>query len=455
MTRRPSPRNSRTHCFALGLLTLLANAGVAMAELNRERLLTSQWVTYDTSPWYPHHPNSEFRETEWASRNRRTTVTRTTGLRVSAVATAEVSLPVYLCAYPTRQERKTVRPYSGLEFLYDSTQVVYHSFHTLSTYDFLANTPDCLGTGATASFLGYVVSPREAGAYLARFGGSLDPIVSCARYEARVLKGSFGSPDYELDGAVCASTVFAGLTTGFWTEESPSGFMRFWSFHVTPRMDLGPVIDSGGSVAIIPANQETHSGYDLRWTSTSALLTGSSTSATANYSSYSGFRGATWAACANTNSFDPASAVSQIGTPVTSSGACVLTQLALALARLESPRKNALWASVTSQALTAGGGLSRSTTLRVSNEGTTAVGPLSLRVSRLSGTTGLLYAENDGCSGRQLAPGATCEVHLEFISGCGVSAPRTSRWTVEVSVPGSLNRAATEISGTTTVGGCF
>jgi hypothetical protein len=230
------------------------------------------------------------------------------------------------------QVRKTVRPYSGLTYFYNHSVAAYHSHITKSHGEFLSNAADCQKTGATSRLLGYVVSPSESAAYLKTFGGSLDPIVSCATY-GTATKSTFGAKDYELDSEVCSQVVFAGLSTGFTIQQTAS--QTDADRYTFPLRSIRMQSIRGSWTSLFSTNYETVFGGQMDWDYAIAGL--NSTFSFSNTSGYNPSYSAPTAKCAIDATFDPAAAASLTATPVTAAGACVLSNLVAKLAKLEGP----------------------------------------------------------------------------------------------------------------------
>jgi hypothetical protein len=316
-------------------LALAVAEGSAAAQLSQATTFSAPWTAVFTSPWYPSAPGSEARETAWSIGNRTTSITRAVGFKTAPNPSGGASLPLYVCAHAAEQTRRTVRPYSSLEFVYNKNIACYQSYLARDHGEFLANDSACLGTGATSRLLGYVVSPLEAVAYLKKFGGSLDPIVSCAKH-GTTEKSSYGAKDYVLDAEVCTMPVFAGLSTGFSTQQTAVGIEALR--HQVPAQNVHTFeIGKDGGVKLYSSNYENMWG----WYWNGGPLVGfwgpginQSYSITSSYSSGGPFP---TGPCKIDATFDPSSASAQVGVSLTPAGACALSNLTVKLAGLAGP----------------------------------------------------------------------------------------------------------------------
>ncbi len=186
--------------FAAAAAALLGTSS-ARAQLAQSTTVRIEQLRTVTAAWSPAAVSAGA-----PARGTTTRRTITVSLRTAPARTKGATLPLFVCR--GKVARTSIRPAPG------ATDALYTSTVTRSSGEFFANDPGCLGTGAEGKLLGYVVRPSEARAYVARFGGTLDPLVTCARH-VEVETKAFGDKDYVLDGEVCAKTVFAGFTVGF------------------------------------------------------------------------------------------------------------------------------------------------------------------------------------------------------------------------------------------------
>lgn len=196
------PTRRLVAAFVVAAVALLG-AKTARAELTQSTTVRIEQLQTVTASWSPARPGSSGAASRGVTTRRAITVS----LRTAPARTAGATLPLFVCR-GGKVARTSIRPAPG------ATDVLYTSTVTRSSGEFFANDPGCLGTGAEGKLLGYVVRPSEARAYVARFGGTLDPLVTCARH-VEVETKAFGDKDYVLDGEACEKPVFAGFTVGF------------------------------------------------------------------------------------------------------------------------------------------------------------------------------------------------------------------------------------------------
>jgi hypothetical protein len=122
--------------------------------------------------------------------------------------------------------RKSVRPYTTRgEFSFNEQRAVYQTVIVTSNDEFFTSSSDCLETGAHGELLGYVIGPGEADAYRSAFGGTLEPIVTCAA-RSTIRRGHYGDRDYLRDAEGCSRPVFAGFTVGVTVQQSVQQGLR-------------------------------------------------------------------------------------------------------------------------------------------------------------------------------------------------------------------------------------
>lgn len=299
---------------------------LASAQLKEVVTVTTESDRTLTSPWYA-SGRSEAVETEWSRANLSDRITRVVSIRASLSETPDARLPIYLCSFESLQTRTTVRPYAPFaEVSFNQALAAYQTAITVSHGEFLANDEGCLKTGARGALLGYVVAPEEAGSYRRRFGGHLDPIVTCVRYGVAT-HGRFGDRDYVHDNEVCEQPLFAGFTTGVSVAQSiAQGVLSARYGRHADRDTIAPrsvrlvarrgervdVLDPLSSnlwepTSLVPVAGFAGAGSGLAWTSLSAATSQSRSEP-----------------CEIERSYWPAAAARRIGITLTPAGACTL-----------------------------------------------------------------------------------------------------------------------------------